>query len=115
MIERRTPVTILRAALVEGYGGAQVRNWDLAVGRTVFAHVQPSAFVFGSSEVVDRRQISTSVYALDLPAGTDIEATDRVVFDGRVWEVDGEPRRWSMQGTPHHVEVSARRVEEPAS
>jgi hypothetical protein len=115
MIERRTVITVLTAPLVEGYGGQMTRDWDHATARTTVAHAQPYAFRGSATELTDRRETLVIPYALDLPAGDPIEATDRVEFDGRTWEVEGEPGRWTLQGVPHHVEVLVHRVSEPTA
>ena len=49
-----------------------------------------------------------------LPYGTRVRATDRVRWDGRVWEIEGEPGVWGpspFTGNTAGVEVALTRVE----
>jgi hypothetical protein len=48
-----------------------------------------------------------------LPYGTTVHATDRLRFDGRVWEIEGEPGAWGpspFTGNVAGVEVALIRV-----
>jgi head-tail adaptor len=49
-----------------------------------------------------------------LPYGTEVHATDRLRFDGKVWEIEGEPGVWGpspFTGNVAGVEVALTRVE----
>lgn len=62
-------------------------------------------------ETVAGRQQTVSQWLLVLPAGTAVDATDRVVARGLTFEVDGPPDvRTRPGGTAHHVEVELRAV-----
>ncbi|GAA4071304.1 hypothetical protein GCM10022284_03730 [Streptomyces hundungensis] len=84
------------------------RDWSTA--RTVFeglAHVQPDrAFEARSPE----RETAQERLRVFLPWGTDVDSADRVEFDGRTYEVDGEPMEWNY-GSIRHVRVRVWRVE----
>jgi hypothetical protein len=43
------------------------------------------------------------------PPAADVRATNRIVFDGDVYEVDGEPQRWTT-GVLDHVEFFMAKV-----
>jgi hypothetical protein len=48
-----------------------------------------------------------------LPFGTVVRATDRLRFDGRVWEIEGEPGAWGpspFTGDVGGVEIALTRV-----
>jgi hypothetical protein len=48
-----------------------------------------------------------------LPYGTTVHATDRLRFDGKVWEIEGEPGAWGpspFTGDVGGVEVALTRV-----
>jgi hypothetical protein len=66
-----------------------------------------------SDEVTQGRDtVIVGVVAI-LPHGTPIRATDRVEWDGQVWEVEGEPGVWGpspFTGNVGGVEVALRRV-----
>lgn len=69
--------------------------------------VQPSS----TTELTDGRDTVVSLWDLFLPAGTDIRATDRVRFNGELFDVDGDPAPWDDDlARAHHIEVRLRRV-----
>ncbi|TDD37890.1 hypothetical protein E1287_07485 [Actinomadura sp. KC06] len=99
-------VTIVRAPLVTGYGNSLVYDWDNAARTTVAAGLQPGT----STEETGARDKVTSFYTCFVPAGTDVRVTDRIEWDARAWEIDGEPRAWPQPetGTGHHIELRLR-------
>jgi Phage head-tail joining protein len=77
-------VTIVRAPLVDGYGGQRVRDWAAAerlVG--VAASVQP----LRSTEATSGRQVVTT--DKNMHTGTDVYETDRVEWGGETYDVVG--------------------------
>ena len=45
-----------------------------------------------------------------LPAGSDVKAGDRIVYEGQVYEINGEPRVWvSATGSRDHILLNLRR------
>lgn len=99
-------VTIHRpAAATDAYGDPSV-DWNDSTSTTSAAWVQPRT----SSEDNDNRAAISSGWMVFLPDGTDVHAADRVVWDGRTYEVDGEPAvLWNPSG-PHHVEAPLKRI-----
>lgn len=99
-------VTIVRAPLVTGYGNNLLYDWDNAARTTVTAGLVPG----NSTERTGARDHVTTFYTCYLPPGTDIRVTDRVEWDSRTWEVDGEPRAWPQPatGAAHHIQVTLR-------
>jgi hypothetical protein len=65
--------------------------------------VQPGA----SQEVLDNRVGAVAVrWSVFMPPGTDVQATDAVEWEGKLYAVDGEPARHrSPTGTLDHVLV----------
>lgn len=59
----------------------------------------PSENVYGGDLVI-------TVYDAWLPAGTDVQATDKIRFGGTLYEVDGAPLRW----LDHHVQIRFQQV-----
>lgn len=104
-------VLIRRAVLrVDRYGNSTaVRAWDDAVDTAVAGvSVQPVT----GDEVVDRRNAVLLRFSVFFPPGTDIQATDRVVYGGLVYEVVEDVRRWSSAtGGVDFVRTVIRRVE----
>ncbi|WP_242882589.1 hypothetical protein [Actinomadura litoris] len=65
--------------------------------------VQPA----GSTETLDGRDTVTTRARVFAPASAQVTATSRVEWDGRSWDVDGEPGRWpDTAGNPHHLEFT---------
>jgi head-tail adaptor len=95
-------VTIVRAAIAADSYGNRARDWDDTTQTAVAAHVQPAS----TSEdrgARDREQ-AVSGYVVWVDAGTDVQATDRVVWAGRTFDVDGDPSTWSAPFVGGHVE-----------
>lgn len=95
------PVVILRAPLVEGYGGQLVRNWDEAVPGVALVNMQPES----TTEVTDSRQLTITRWRCFGPADLDLLATDRVQWTDLTLEVDGELERWGRRGRPQFVKA----------
>lgn len=104
-------VTVVHAALVTGYGGQLVRDWDNATQTAVSAAVQPST----TREYTSGQEVVVSALRVHVPPGTSVEAVDRVVWGGDTYWIDGAPELHFMQGTSDHVEFTMRLVEEPAA
>ncbi|MCQ0012707.1 hypothetical protein [Actinomadura madurae] len=102
-------IVIVRAPLVTGYGNSLIYDWANADRTTVAAALEPG----NASERTGARDHTTTFYTAFVPAGTDVLVTDRVEWDGRTWEIDGEPRVWPQPetgaGPPHRAEAPHRR------
>lgn len=106
----RDKVTRLRAPLVDGPYGNQTRDWANATAVTYAAEVQP---VSSTEEVVNQQRTETR-WRLFLGPSADLEATDRILWDGDTYEVDGEVERHKRRGALHHLEAVLLRVEQGA-
>lgn len=85
-------VTVQRAPLsaADRYG-KQFRDWSALVAHTVAGvSVQP----ISAAEAVVDREYAAAHMVMYAPAGSDIIATDRVVWRGTTFEVDGPSQRW---------------------
>jgi hypothetical protein len=83
----------------DGYGNASP-DWDTAQQSSVTGcSVQP---IPGTENLLDRDTI-VSRWQMYAPDGTDLLATDRVVFDGDTYDVDGEVQRWGFPPLSHIV------------
>jgi hypothetical protein len=98
-------VTRVRPVWTTDARGTRRPDYGPAAGRVALAGclVQPGA----SQEVLDNRVGAVAVrWSVFMPAGTDIEASDGVEVDGRLYAVDGEPARHkSPTGALSHVLV----------
>lgn len=100
-------VTLVRAPLVAGYGGAEVRDWDNATRTVLPGNVQPVS----TTEDGDARQTTVSRWRAELNVEPTVLATDRVEWEGLVLEVDGEVElHKDRRGRPHHRTLLLRRA-----
>lgn len=101
-------VRVLRAPLsAPGRNGVRLPLWaDAVPSEPVRASVQPES----SEEETTGRQTAITRWRLFAGPGTDLLATDRVLWDDLVLEVDGEVARWKHRGRPHHVEAVLKRA-----
>jgi head-tail adaptor len=99
-------VTIVRPAATDWQGDPGGNTTEATVTGCM---VEPS----GSHETNSGGDTVTSDFAVWLPDGTDILATDRVrLADGTVCAVDGRPERWhDDQGADGHVRAMLRLTE----
>ena len=102
-------VEVLRAPVVEDDYHSQVRNWDAAVvALTGLASVQPG---FSTENPNDRQTTVTTWRLISADAVLfDIEPTDRIRWQGNVFEVDSEPMLWRWFNRDHHIELYMREV-----
>lgn len=105
-------VTRLRGTEVDdGYGG-KVISWAAPASATIpgvalAPRVGDELHAPGRDGVV----VGLTLYSLD--ANADITYRDRIQYGGTLYEVEGEPGRWSSpySGFPHGLTVALRRVE----
>jgi hypothetical protein len=100
-------VTVLRPEWVSNHGTV-VADWSAASEHTVTGcSLQP---ITGAEQPINRDAVTTT-WQLYAPAGTDLDATDRVRSeDGHIYEVVGPIRVWS-NGVLDHVDAVLSRVE----
>lgn len=99
-------VAVKRAPLVADGKGNQIRDWTTATtSSSPYAYVQPV-----SSDENDLNQDRiVSRWRIFLPSAADVLATDRIVFDGETYQIDGEVQTWDT-GRPHHAEAYLKKV-----
>jgi hypothetical protein len=104
-------ITRLRAPLVSaGYGNAK-RNWAAGTSQEFVVHWSTKSV----DEVIgDEPRTVTRGKVFGGP-DLDLEATDRVLFDGDTYEVDGDVMRSYRQGQLHHVRAMLRRIDLPGA
>lgn len=97
-------VTIQTAATTVDRYNNTVADWTTPASSPTKAWVTQT----GTLEDQDHRDAAVTTATVTLPAHTAVTAQDRIVIDGAVFEVVGEPnRRWTPRGE-HHVEVDVR-------
>lgn len=103
-------VAIVRAPLVSDGRNDMVRDWENATVTDVPGCVE---LPLTSDEVIRGRDAEMGSRRELLPAGTDVEGTDRIRLDGgRDFEIVGEPLPWtSPTGLLSHVEILIKRWE----
>lgn len=87
----RQSITILRAPTTRDTHGNDRRDWPNAVETVVTGcEVQP----MGSQENLVNQDQVLIAWQVVAPLGTDVKATDRVRYNGTVYEVFGHPEDW---------------------
>ena len=99
-------VTVLRAPLVTDAKGNKVRDWTTATQTPAAAWVQPLT----SDEQTLGQDRVTSRWRIFLDPETVALATDRIVWQGDTYQVDGEIQAWVTQVGVHHYEGYLLRV-----
>jgi head-tail adaptor len=104
-----TPVTLLSTAVTgrDEYGNDVRESTETPVDAIA---VWPRE----SDEVTQGRDTVFVGVNVLLPFGTTVHATDRLRYDDKVWEIDGEPGSFGpspLTGNVACVEVKLRRVE----
>lgn len=112
-------ITVIRPTEWIDERGDRFPNWDTAAEHLVTGcRLQPMAsdelHFTGSSESeggVARTAVITR-WRLFTPHDPDLQALDRVRYDGTVYEIDGQVQDWpSPTGALRHSEVILRRVD----
>ncbi|MGZ0147143.1 hypothetical protein ACXJJ3_08735 [Kribbella sp. WER1] len=87
------------------YGTGTQPDWDNAETTAVIGcSVQPTP---APLDTVDRDAWQTR-WTVWAPIATDVQATDRVLWDGDTYDVDGEVQRWQF-GSLAHAVINLRR------
>lgn len=106
-------LTIVRPTTKEGRYGTEV-DWDNATRSTVVGWLnarQPSDLALANRDESGHRDIDVSYWEGFLPAGTDIDAQDRVEAFGMSFEVIGHPRPAFTPERTSHLEFLLKVVE----
>ena len=102
----------VRAGTKTDRGGNTVPDWDTATRVTYGAvNVQPNTQV---ETVNEQRQLVIIGWRVQTDEGTDVDITaaDRIEWDDKVLQVDGDVARWPdpLAGGVHHVEFTMKRA-----
>lgn len=100
MIFRDRIVRLRAPQITAGYGNTR-RDWASATSTLYPATVGP---VSTDEDVVDQNRV-TGRWRMFLPATADVVATDRIVYDGDTYDIDGDVERWKRHGRLHHLEA----------
>lgn len=85
-------LTVLRAPYID-QRGSRVRDWDNAVPHVVAGcSVQPNSS--SSDEGLTREDQVTASLVAYMPPGADIQSGDRVEYNGKTYDVDGDVLAW---------------------
>lgn len=101
-------VTIVRANTSKTVRGSTVPDWSSTTETSVSGcSVQPASSTISEDGRVLGLADGMTAY---LPNGTDVLVSDRVVFDGNTYTIDGEPRVWrSPTGMRSHILLNLKR------
>lgn len=98
--------TVVRAPLVAGPYGNSARDWANATRATYAVQVSPMS----ATEVIGDEARTITQWKLFGGPDVDIEATDRVEWNGGTFEVAGEVMESRQPGRLHHVRARLVRV-----
>lgn len=102
-------ITIVRPTFIDERGSL-VPDWDNPE-KTITVDgcsVQPAT----TSLSQDGRVLGISDgWTAYLPEGTDVQAGDRIIFDGNAYEINGEPREWVGPMQTSHIQLNLLRWE----
>ncbi len=104
-------ITVLRAPYAEDDYGSVYRDWEL--GATTVASGRASIQHYMALEEDIDRQTETEGARLFTDTADMrgvIQSEDRVVYDGRTWEVTSPPQEYRLFGRYHHTEMFIRLV-----
>lgn len=90
--------------------GSEVPDWDAADALTIErCCVQPTTTSLDQDGRVLGIMDGVTCY---MPASADVQAGDRIVYNGETYVINGDPRRWSSPtGNLSHVMLNLRRWE----
>jgi hypothetical protein len=105
-VQLHDTITRLRAPLTSAGYGNQGRNWAAASSADFLVHWSTKSV----TEVVGDEPRTVTRGKVFGDATLDLLATDRVLFDGDTYEVDGEVMQSYRQGQLHHVRAMLRKI-----
>lgn len=100
------PITVQRAPLVSTLYGNSTRNWAAATSTNYLVHWSAQSV----TEVVGDEARTVTRGKIFGGPDLDLKATDRVVFAGETFEVDGDVMRSYRLGQLHHIRAFLRRI-----
>lgn len=100
-------ITRVRAPLIAAPYGNASPDWANATSTDYPCYV---SFVSSTEDVVNLDQTQTRA-KVSLPPDADIEPTDRMVYRGSTYEVEGDVMPSMRRGVLHHQRVVLKRVE----
>lgn len=105
IIRNSDVIEVRRAPTVEDEYNREIKDWSsftvVATGRASVQHYQ------GLEEDIDRQTETEGARLFTDTADMrgKILAEDRIVYDGRVWEVKSPPQEYRLFGRYHHTEI----------
>ena len=102
-------ITVVRAKTTITSRGSEVPDWTNTEKTTVTGcSIQPAS----TSLSQDGRILGIADgWTAYVPEGTDVKAGDRIEFDGQIFEINGEPRKWTGPSRTSHIHLNLVRWE----
>lgn len=100
-------ITVIRPG-TKTLRGSTVPDWENSKSTTLGGcSVQPATSSLDTDGRVLGIEDGLTVY---VPNGSDVQAGDRIEYDGETYEIYGEPRVWvSATGLRNHIQLNLRR------
>lgn len=97
-------VTVIRGGERDGWGDTSAGGSSTPVAGCFFQPVSTTEQQAAADTV-------TVVARVFMPPAADVQATDRIGFDGRTYAIEGRPELHRTPAGPHHYEINLRDVE----
>lgn len=104
-------VTVLRAPIIKDEYNRELADWNNPV-TVIVGHASIQHYLALEEEVdrmteTEAARLFTDSYDMQ----SAIQPRDRVVYDGRTWEVTSPPEEFRFFGKYHHTEMFVRYIE----
>jgi hypothetical protein len=105
-------VTFIRRDIAgqDRYGNDVTVDIETVVGGCAMQPMWGQEMVTNLDQVIERYQLFLPALAV-IDQGLDPEAVDAVRFGGLLYEINGKPQRWILDGNVDHIVIFCRRVE----
>lgn len=102
-------ITRIRTTETKDERGSSVPDWSKATERDIEGcSVQPSNTTLSQDGRVLGISETLTAY---LPPEADVKAGDRIRFEGDVYTIDGEPRKWTAPLTRSNIQITLKKWE----
>lgn len=102
-------IYVVRAKKTTTSRGSEVPDWSDTTKTTVSGcSVQPASTSLSQDGRILGINDSWTAY---VPEGTDVKAGDHIEFDGEIYDINGEPRKWTGPSRTSHIQLNLTRWE----
>lgn len=104
-------ITVIRAAYATDAYNRTLRDWDLPPTTVVVGRASIQHYLALEEDIDRQTETEGARLFTDTPdMRGKIQAEDRVIYDGRTWEVTSPPQEYRLFGRYHHTELFLRLI-----